>query len=924
MKKHFKATIISIVALSILTGGGYGAWFAWDNGLIGKNPRAPVAAAMEEAVRKQALVNINTREASEPCINLDLSRPSPEVAGFTGIALSPVPGRYAVTLLRQTNIREQPARDIQLGQMDYLSAQGFFTAADSIVDTDGGTSPARTYQLTWEGYTNNHQNYGSALCFNYGQREFAGIEKIEKLLEKVMGLDVYEVTYLSKQVNPPAWVRSPEAKRWFPKLQQLTEDSKNHVKVIRTKDGWRSAYEIELEAAQAAKGQTTGNNYLQEMMKNLSRQPPTLEEAKQLIAGQTVDANWILRNGIACLPLQLQRGGDDKPVPGNVRPPETSTPFTVTYYDRTDRKEYEYRMMLKTLHVLSALEYAGFAKMEYIKPVLRKNNKAAQNSIPSTPDEQNGGVQYVLSREAAEALGISSYGGGCIPAGRIKIDLIAMQGNRGMVQIKARGMVEQTPDWAVKIGEKLPALKSLIENGMQMSGQMNFATSEGEGKWRLDGLMPGYPEMNYEALPAHLIPVMPHTTAAFPPKPVKAPALVQQSTNSLDQGQALPGTFLPPARALAAAPSAMQPVAQQAMPVPTSQRPAPYPAEGAPVHVVSIYQALQPKGAQRDAQQHPEGVVNLNVKEDHAVLLLLAYEPVEWHIVADRGIDLKRVIAIGYYEPRVTFSGGGKPQVIVTRSAEVRQRMGIALKNGFPTRIEANDLIDIAAASRALTDALPRTYQANYEAPASGFTISSQTPGFVLPPPQAPSPKGSPITLRSAFTEAVAGNKLQRGTSGAYTDAWSDRAYSAGKIYYEGKMKVTGSLAAHTHANIGLCLVRGNTIDVPSPGGSTVIRHGEQKLFKEGDVFGIAADFDQQRLYFRVNGKWLSGQPESGNGFPLERGKEYRACVLAAGTVSGEVKQGIPRSDTTWEINFGEAPFQSPIPSGYVSFRGGR
>lgn len=922
MKTYFRVTIISIVGLSILTGGGYGVWLAWDKGLIGKNPRAPVAAAMEEAVRKQAIVNINTREATEPCINLDLSRPSPEVSGFTGITLSPAPGRYVVTLLRQTNIHEQPGRDLQLGQMDYLSTQGFFTAVDSTVDTDGGTRSARTYQLTWDGYSNTQQNFGSALCFNYGRREFSGIEKIEKLLEKVMDLDVYEVTYSSKQVNPPAWVNSPEAKRWFPKLQQLTEDSKNHVKVIRTKEGWRSAYEIEIEAALAAKGQTTGNNYQQEMMKNLSRQPPTLEEVKQLIAEQTVDANWISRNGIACLPLQLQRGGDDKPIAGNVRSPGTSIPFTVTYYDRADRKEYEYRMMFKTLNVLSALEHAGLAKMVYIKPVLRKKKGAATNAMPSSPDEQNEGIQFVLSREAAEALGISNYGGGCIPAGRIKIDLLGVQGNRGMVQIKARGIVEQTPEWAVKISEKLPALKSLIENGLQMSGQMNFATSEGEGKWRLGGLSPGYPEINYNTIPAHLMPMMPLTAAAIPPKLVKAPGLVEQSANTLAQGQTSSGTFLPPAMAPAA--SAMQPIAQQAISVPTSRRPAPYPAEGAPVHVVSIYQAMQPKGTPREFQQHPEGVVNLNVKEDDAVLLLLAYEPIEWHIVADSGIDLKRVIAIGYYEPRVTFSGGGKPQVIVTRSPEIRQRMGVDLRNGFPTRSEANDLLDIAATSRAITDALPRTYQANYEAPASGFTISSQTPVFVLPSPQAPTPKSSSIILQSAFTEAVAGHKLQRGSSGAYTDAWSDRAYSAGKVYYEGKMKVAGSLAAHTHSNIGLCLVRGNTVDVPSPGGSTVISHGEQKLYKEGDVFGIAADFDQHRLYFRVNGKWLSGQPGSGNGFRLEQGKEYRACVLAAGTVSSEVKQGIPRSDTTWEINFGETPFYSPIPAGFAPFRGGK
>ena len=165
--------------------------------------------------------------------------------------------------------------------------------------------------------------------------------------------------------------------------------------------------------------------------------------------------------------------------------------------------------------------------------------------MASTPDEQNGGVQYVLSREAAEALGISSYGGGCIPAGSIKIDLLGVQGNRGMVQIKARGIVEQTPDWAAKISEELPALKSLIENGLQMSGQMIFAPNEGEGKWRLSGLSPGYPDISYDTLPARLIPLMPHTVAAFPPKPVKAPALVEPATNPSAQGNASLGTPLP-------------------------------------------------------------------------------------------------------------------------------------------------------------------------------------------------------------------------------------------------------------------------------------------------------------------------------------------------------------------------------------------
>jgi len=135
-------------------------------------------------------------------------------------------------------------------------------------------------------------------------------------------------------------------------------------------------------------------------------------------------------------------------------------------------------------------------------------------------------------------------------------------------------------------------------------------------------------------------------------------------------------------------------------------------------------------------------------------------------------------------------------------------------------------------------------------------------------------------------------------------------------------MRVAGALTAHTQANIGVCLARGEGVETSTPGETMVIRHGEQKLCKDGDIFGVAADFEQQRLYYHVNGAWITGTPGSGNGIPLVKGKEYRAYLWSAGTVSGEVQRGVARSDTTWEVNFGEKPFSEAIPSGYVPFQG--
>jgi hypothetical protein len=594
----------------------------------------------------------------------------------------------------------------------------------------------------------------------------------------------------------------------------------------------------------------------------------------------------------------------------------------VTYYDRGDRKEHEYRTIAKVLHSLSALEGAGLAQMEQLKaPPLPKG--LDRRDASSFLAMYNAGVRYQVSREAVEALGMSGNGGGCVPAGRLKVEVLAIHSNRGAVQIAARGHIEQTPEWAAKIGERLPALKSLIETGLPLLGQMVFAAEEGTGKWRLTGLSPSYPETNYNAIPAHLVQLMPLTAAAFPVKSVKAPVLVQQQA------------FMPSERTQSAAGSSSLPMASQMPPQgvshtdvqqhpipaataqPVSAQP-PYPANNAPVHIVSIYQGSLPGGEQRGFGQHPEGVVNLTVSEPDAVLLLFAYEPVEWHIKAAKGIALKRVIATGYYEQRVTFDGGGKPQVVTSRDKGLLRQSGVDLFNGFPTGHNANDLVDIAAISRALTGALPRSYQGRDDISATGFAIGPQTPRFALPERQTP---GSVITVK-LLGEAVEGNRLLRGGGGAYTDAWSDRAYSAGKVYFEGRMRVTGALAAHTHANIGMCLARGKTIETSMPGGTMVIRHGEQKLYKDGDFFGIAADFEQQRLYYHVNGVWATGIPGSGNGIPLVERKEYRACLLAAGTVSSEVQRGVARSDTTWETNFGERPFSKTIPSGYVPFQG--
>lgn len=533
MKKNFRIAIIVITALSGLAGGGYGAWHAWDTGLIGDNPRAPTPKSMEEAVKKQARYILTTTGASATCLNVDITQPQPEIRGVPGIAIQAVPGQHSVTLQVKTNARDQAKRDLQIAQLDYLTKQGFFTSVDTTISTDDDVShQAKSYRLTWAGFANTHYHFGGSLCLPYGRREFAGIGKIEKLLDKAMDLNVYEVEYLTKVAEIPAWAQAAEAQRLFPKLAELTDDRVGKAKVIRTKDRWRSAVEIETELSMASKG-ASAEAYLKAMLKRIDLSPVlTLEEARSIMARMTNDPVWASRSGVACVPIIIQRGGDEKEVPG-----QDADGLMVTYFDRDDRKDFEYPAMVNALHVLSALEGAGLAEMEIIRPAPPpRTAKRLRSADPKSAEEQRPvGIRYKVGKEAIAALGISGYGGGCVPAGRIKAEALAVRSglDNFSAQLQVRATIEQTPELALKIAERLLTVKTVIESGFSMNGSL-IRQSEGPdaGKWRLGGLNSVYPSMLNTSIPAHLVPLMPLTAAALPNKRVKAPALAQESPSS--------------------------------------------------------------------------------------------------------------------------------------------------------------------------------------------------------------------------------------------------------------------------------------------------------------------------------------------------------------------------------------------------------
>lgn len=900
-----RLAIVSALGLLITGGLGFGAWYAWSNGLIPGNPRAATAEVMEPIVRRAAALKAQPQSAA--CISPELERVQPEIQGVPGIANRAVPGQHSLLLLLETNAREQDVRERQLSQLAYFAKQGFFTETDLNVETDAGLRPARQYRLTWKGYAAMQVHGGNVPCFAVGQRDFDGIQQIEKRPEDVFGMAIYEVAYESVVRNQPTWATGDGVKGLFPKLPGLIAAKRETIRLLRGNEGWITEMEAQMRAASMRENSNGAAAYLKQLEEQLFVPPaPQASEALATFSEYLNGDQWLARGTIACLPLRLQRGGDDRDALAD------RTSYSVTYYDQPGRQDYQRTQMIAALHVLSALEAAGFARLENPTPL---PVVAGQKPSPAPA-----GVRFVLSSDIVQALGLN--GSACIPVGRMKVEFLGLQhsGHRS-AQILAYAKVSQMPDWAAKIAEHLPALRSVIEDGVPISGTLNyvedFRNGEKGKRWRLTSLNPSYPEIAAPSIPLSLQDRLPATTSASKKITrsgmVGLPVVASASTVA---------TLAVPAAASSAIPA---PTAL-AMPIPAAQKlpriegvAAPYAAGNLDVHAISVYEGNLQGSEQRGLPQHPEGVIEIRLGKtaNPAMLLLSSYEPNEWRITLEPGAKLAKIIAFGYYSQRVTINGEHRAEII-TPSREAMQRTD-RNSSGLPRSMEANRMRDAADTVRGMTGKTPTTFQAEYR-PKQVFVVNASTPIFALPAATSVAVLGpGNVVLKGSPSDPVTALEVKYGNAGAYTPAWASRAYSSGRTYFEGYMALTGGLVSEPHANVGVALARSSGgILNDSQDGYPVIGHGQQKIHRNGDIFGLALDLDTGIIYVRINGEWITGEPGSGNGRILKKGREYVPYFYASAIGSGDKRSG----QTSWTANFGASPFRHPLPKGYSSYDG--
>ncbi len=901
MDKRLLVGLCVVGGIASATAVGYGGWYAWDSGLIPGNPRAPTLAVIEPVVRRA--VQQRHQQQPAPCFGADARAPRPEVQGRPGIAYRGYPGQHAMTYLIEGAPQTQDSRERLLQQYSFLVKQGFYIEADVSIETDAGPRSAKEFVLTWKGFAALEQESATP-CFVAGSRQFERVEKLARIPGEALGMELWEVSFRSAVSGIPEWAQAPQARTLFPRYGEAAASRTERLRLVRGKEGWLTEREMQIEmqlAQRLSSGQETAA--LAARMARAARQsapPPDEATLRKAFDDYLASEQWQSRSMAACMPLALQRGGDQ-------RGPQASidrSVFHATWYDAPEnvRPQYQRNAMLTQLHILAALEMAGLATLE----------KAGPGTVGNQPVAS--GIKFVVKPEALESLGLA--GGGCAPVGRVtKVELLGFVATSGAgVRVAARGEIGLVQPWARTLAEHLPALKVLLEEGVPYTGQLQFgdgfdrSAMQGEPRWRVVSLQAVYPQIISTVVPPRLAAYLPATHAAV--KPVKAPA-------------SLPGlpVVVPPAPP--PAPSAGQPQALAPAPAAPVQQPrkVPHPAGVAEVHVISVYEGELPAGTAPGSRQDPERSVDVVVARTAkpVLLFLSAYEPIEWRVKVEGG-TLERVIAIGYHDQRVTVTGARGVPILTQRSHEFFSAAGVAVRDGFPREARGNKAVEVAEIMTALTGKLPTSFQGAYRG-GKVFRVDAASPPVVLPQPTSVASAGAgKVILQGQWREATDELTVRYAGAGAYTEAWASRAYSSGKVYFEAALSVEGGGSAKPHANVGVAELEPRGGMASSSSGQTpAIAHGEQSVYRHGDVFGVAVDYDAGLMHVRVNGQWITGEPGSGQGKRFRTGRERAAYLFATG---GGRSGGDQQGSVSWQVNFGASPFRDRLPKGFVSYDG--
>lgn len=505
---------------------------------VEKGPTPPTSAEVAKVIERQAGLGRMNQAMGLQCLSVRLNYPRPEVQGLPGITQRVYPGSYGLTLLHDVGLRMQGQRDQQMAQLNYLAAQGLLHSETISLKTDGGMRAATRYTLTWSGFGALRQSYSNRLCFLIGQRQFTSVDSVHALSERVLDHPVFAVTYQTGMSTVPDWVAAPRASELFPALSKQLDTRTGKATLMQTGEGWQSLAEVERTIRQikyqSNRRRTTARRIPVEAPE---KNPSDAEIQQMLVTAQHQTRPSSLSTDVACLPLALGGAGNGprhRPAPNQNNTQQND--YEAVFYDVPQSSKSRQYRTARALHMLNALRQAGMAEMTTIQS--QEVNQAFSHAARTVPVNTQG-VRFTVPAAMARVLGLNNHYPDCIPAGKIKMSLLGHYRERQMIRVLAKGEVQDSPKWVVKLADHLPALKSILETGVPMTARLYYvsdqagaATTDADdqrtGHWTLRGrLRPHYPQPRYERIPDDLAQFLPQMAAAQPKTLVPAPPIFQ-------------------------------------------------------------------------------------------------------------------------------------------------------------------------------------------------------------------------------------------------------------------------------------------------------------------------------------------------------------------------------------------------------------
>jgi len=306
------------------------------------------------------------------------------------------------------------------------------------------------------------------------------------------------------------------------------------------------------------------------------------------------------------------------------------------------------------------------------------------------------------------------------------------------------------------------------------------------------------------------------------------------------------------------------------------------------LHCASVYE-----GNYASAGGQPGPVtVRVTVKTP-ITLYLSSYEAVTWNVIAEKGAKINKIYYSSYNESTVKAPRGTKIE-----------------------KINAGDYFEKTAFKQLLsiTDKPPVTFQSKYSIRgADEFLIDGKDGADYNVYPKHPVNNGA-VSLKCDIGNC-SDLTVSYGNAGAGTTASADKYYNKGKYYFEAEF-IAPKVYDTPWINIGLLSDYNRShhcsFNDPSDSGECLhvsIMGWSENSLKNGDIVGIAADFDEGKLYGFVNGKPKNGIIEKKKTIYLfEPGeREYTAGL----EVSRDIK---------WKVNFGAQKFKYKIPDGFKPY----